>query len=352
MARKIKPSRRSLPFQEWPENDTHAWIQAIQSGDILDGQGPAAHWARRTKETNIQHYGRWLGWLTWQRILAPNTRPSDRVTPKLVCQYIVHLREIVAPRTVLSMIVGLKVTINAMTPNIEWRWLQDVCNRIQLTATSIRNKRLLVRSSEEVFLAALKELKQTRHDTPDLKGAIAFRDALMLALLCARPLRVKNMTAIKIDHHLFHHNDTWHLTFTADEVKNSQHLDYTVPSSLTSSLDHYLAIARPVFPMASTSQCLWLNQCGSKLGRQFVYLRIIKLTKRLFGSPINPHLLRDCAATTLAIEAPEIIEIARPLLGHRRAETTEKYYIQADQLTASRKLNDILSQLKSLDTEN
>ena len=55
MPRPIDPSRRSLPFQEWPVNDQNAWSQAIQPGDILDGQGPVAHWAERTKETNIQH---------------------------------------------------------------------------------------------------------------------------------------------------------------------------------------------------------------------------------------------------------------------------------------------------------
>ena len=169
----------------------------------------------------------------------------------------------------------------------------------------------------------------------------------MLALLAARPLRVKNMTAIKTGRHLLHHGNEWHLTFEADEVKNKQPLDYTVPISLVPYLEHYLAVVRSVFPGASESRLLWLNQYGSKLGRQFVYWRITNLTKRLFGRAINPHLLRDCAATTLAVEAPEIVKAARPLLGHRHAETTERYYIQADQLTASRRLNDILADLKA-----
>jgi len=63
MPRPIDPSRRSLPLKEWPAIDQEHWSRAISPGDILDGQGPAVHWAVRTKETNIQHYGRWLGWL-------------------------------------------------------------------------------------------------------------------------------------------------------------------------------------------------------------------------------------------------------------------------------------------------
>ena len=347
MPRPIDPSRRSLPFQEWPANDQNAWSQAIQPGDILDGQGPAAHWAERTKETNIQHYGRWLGWLSWTSRLDPTVCPAGRVTRDAVGNYIVHLRDIVAPRTQLSMLVGLKVTINAMASDLSWRWLQDACNRVQRIATPIRNKRLLVRSSEEIYLTALKELNRTISNTPDLKAAIAYRDALMLALLTARPLRVKNMTAIETGRHLLHHGNEWYLTFEADEVKNKQPLDFTVPMFLVPYLEHYLAVVRSVFPGASESRLLWLNQYGSNLGRQFVYWRITKLTKRLFGRAINPHLLRDCAATTLAVEAPEIVKAARPLLGHRHAETTERYYIQADQLTASRRLNDILADLKT-----
>ncbi len=352
MPRPIDPSRRSLPFREWPALDQEYWSRAVSPGDILDGQGPAVHWADRTKETNIQHYGRWLGWLTWQERLDPEAHPADRVSRENLAAYVAHLRKIVAPKTQLSMLVGLKVAIKAMAPDRSWRWLQDLCNRIQRTAKPSKEKRLLVRSSEEIYSTALQELDRAATETPDLKAAIAFRDALMLALLAARPLRVKNMTAIEIGRHLLGDGGEWNLTFEAHEVKNRQHLDFTLPRSLVPYLDHYLAVVRPMFPGATESRLLWLNQYGPRLGRQFVYWRITKLTKRLFGRAINPHLLRDCAATTLAIEAPEIVRAARPLLGHRYAGTTEKYYIQADQLTASRRINAILDVIKAEAMEN
>jgi hypothetical protein len=38
---------------------------------------------------------------------------------------------------------------------------------------------------------------------------------------------------------------------------------------------------------------------------------------------------------------------AAPLLGHRQFSTTERHYIQADNLAASRRLGSILDQLKT-----
>lgn len=78
-----------------------------------------------------------------------------------------------------------------------------------------------------------------------------------------------------------------------------------------------------------------------------VYHRLTKLTRCLFGTPINPHLLRDCAASSLAAVSADTARAAAPLLGHRHFSTTERYYIQADNLAASRRLGSILNRLKA-----
>ena len=65
MANLIEPMRRALPLVEWPQADQAAWCAAVTPGDIFDAGGRAAHWAPATQQTNIQHYGRWLGYLAW-----------------------------------------------------------------------------------------------------------------------------------------------------------------------------------------------------------------------------------------------------------------------------------------------
>ena len=64
------------------------------------------------------------------------------------------------------------------------------------------------------------------------------------------------------------------------------------------------------------------------------------------GHTINPHLFRDCAATSLAIEDPRHVRIAASLLGHRRFKTTERYYIQARNIEASRIMQNFLLSLR------
>ena len=55
-----------------------------------------------------------------------------------------------------------------------------------------------------------------------------------------------------------------------------------------------------------------------------------------FGEPINLHLFRDIAATTIATRDPAHVGIARDLLAHGDLRSLERHYIQADQTTAAR----------------
>ncbi|MFO0408528.1 MAG: hypothetical protein ACK50Q_19365 [Labrys sp. (in: a-proteobacteria)] len=77
-----------------------------------------------------------------------------------------------------------------------------------------------------------------------------------------------------------------------------------------------------------------------------MHLAITRTTGRAFGRSINPHLFRDCAATFVALEDPEHIGIAAPLLGHVDHRTTERHYIQANQMIAGRRLNQSVARLR------
>ena len=184
MVRMVDPMRRTLPLAEWPPIDQEAWDAAQAAGDIFDEGGRAA----RTCQTNVQHYGRWLGYLLWRGALDPAADPADRVTREAVRAYNRHLEVIVAPRTRLSMLVGLKVMMQAMAPDRNWRWLQDACNRIQINAKPSRDKQARMRPTAEIFAAALTELGRLPTPLATVTEALAYRDALMLAFLAARPL--------------------------------------------------------------------------------------------------------------------------------------------------------------------
>lgn len=73
-----------------------------------------------------------------------------------------------------------------------------------------------------------------------------------------------------------------------------------------------------------------------------IYCCIVARTREGLGQPINPHLFRDCAATSIAIDDPVHIGIACRLLGHSTASTTERYYNQAQNVEASRLMQNSL----------
>ena len=66
-----------------------------------------------------------------------------------------------------------------------------------------------------------------------------------------------------------------------------------------------------------------------------IFNRVAKRTKAEFGHPIGLHMFRHCAATTIAVEDPEQVLIAKDLLGHSSFSTTERYYIMAQQNSAA-----------------
>jgi site-specific recombinase XerC len=347
MAVLIDPMRRALPFHEWPQGDQVGWTAAITAGDLFDPGGRAAHWAAATRQTNIQHYGRWLGYLMWTGELRAEDQPADRVTREAVRAHHRHLEGLVAPRTRLSMLVGLKVMMQAMAPEQNWRWLQHVCNRIQINARPSKDKRSRMRPTAEIVAAAIGELEPLPCPVTAITQALAYRDAFMLALMASRPLRVKNFASLELGRHLTRTEHNWLIAVPAAEIKTKQPIAFNLPETLLPWLERYLSEVRALFPDAAESSQLWLGKDGVMTDQDSIGIRINKLTRRLFGIAINPHLLRDCAASSLANASPDMARAAPALLGHRHCSTTERYYIQADNLAANRKVGHLLETIKA-----
>ncbi len=76
-------------------------------------------------------------------------------------------------------------------------------------------------------------------------------------------------------------------------------------------------------------------------------LGIVRETERAFGLPVNPHLFRDCAATSIAIDDPTSVRMAASVLGHAGFGSTEKYYNLATGLEAGRAYSSVLCARRS-----
>ena len=127
------PNRCCLRVNQWPAADLQLWRAARRPGDVLEGNGRAAHWAAHTADKVEKGYGRWLTWLAVTGYLTLPA-PADRVTRANVAAYVVDLQALNAPYTVLARVQELYQAVSAMLPERDWTWIR----RMELSSSPDR----------------------------------------------------------------------------------------------------------------------------------------------------------------------------------------------------------------------
>lgn len=326
-----------MPFEEWPAGDQAAWNAAIRPGSLLEDGGPAAHWAPQSRRKRIEHYGRWLtfaalnGWLD-------DDPPGARVRPELVRAYIGELQAMNSPYTVLCYVEDLYAVVKVAAPDQNWSWLRRLANRLQTRAVSCRHKEAKVRPSADLYALGLQLMQQAEDadSSQHLDRAVRFRDGLIIALLATRPLRRRNLAQILVDRNLRRTSEGYWLHFGSQETKTGRPIDLPVPAALAPLVDRYLDHYRPILLGRGNLAEVWVSRNGMPFAAPSIYHAVRARTYEAFGVAVNPHLFRDCAATSIAIEDPNHVRIAATLLGHTGLSTTQRHYDQSRMLAAGR----------------
>jgi integrase/recombinase XerD len=352
----LADSPRALPLAQWPARDRSLWEQALKPADLFDEANVAASWSDGTRHVLVQRYGTWLAWLTQKSLLDPNCAPGDRVSPDLLLQFIEDLSQEIAPVTVFMCVSGMKRMLAALAPSYDTDWMMPVCRKLKRMAIPVREKHLRVVETSELYALGVR-LLDNADAVPGhpMFGARQARDGLIISLLAARPLRLGNFTVIELGRHLRCISGSYWLVFDKSETKNGRPIEMICPDELVPHIERYRHNYRPVLLARATTVLetarLWIGSGGRPMGLDAIRSQIEVHTRRAFGRTINPHLFRDCAATSVAVHDPEHVRIASVALGHAWASTTEKYYNQAQMLTASREhhreIIDLRSQARS-----
>lgn len=349
--------RVALHVSHWPQADRLAWERAQKPGNPLQRPGAACSWRPATRKSAAGAYGRWLAFLAARGELDLQTEgaqpAAQHITEERMHDYVEQLRTGCSTGTTASYLALLVMMAKALAPKRDWAWLQEMQKQLQFGAVPVRNKRLRMVPAGELFRLGLElmhaadartaEAGLTRH------AAQVYRDGLMISLLASRPLRLKNFVEIKIGQHLVQASKAYALTFVPRETKTEKALDYTILNHLVLPLEHYLATYRPFLlalretrgqsrseALAPAGNALWVTQYGTGFSPNAVRQALKKHTTARFGKYVNPHLFRDCAASSIANEDPEHVRIAAQVLGHTQFTTTETYYIQAEAGVATR----------------
>lgn len=347
MPRKL--TLRIIPESDWPEPDRAAWRAALRPGDPLDDPGPLADYGAEQISKSRAAYGRWLGFLAERRVDCRTTRGVDHFTKANVTDFVERLRDVLAPCSVRAYLTDLLTVALAISPDCAFDVLKGATRHIWRIAKPITNKRDRLVASRDLYDLGFALMREAGAQSTSLKEAGAFRDGLMIALLAARPVRRANLASIEIDRHLERRGDVYWLTFPAREVKTRRALEFPLPGALTAQIERYLTQYRPFLLTrhgrwkGDAGNAFWVSSDGSRLKASRIGERINKRTAERFGQPVNPHMFRDAAATSIAIEDPKHVGIILAILGHSTLRTSETYYNQATGIEAARRYQNVMA---------
>jgi integrase len=336
--------RRGLALDAWPEPDRIAWSEAIAEGDIFDGRGPAARWAPTTRSAVIAAYGRWLGFLAASEPLVLAAHPVERLTQDRLARYLDHLAETAGTVGCHMFFAKLRDAVRVMFPGKAPPHLPRFVARLERECRP-RSMAARVVTTQRLMALGKKLMKQAVGADGKITDIITYRDGLMIGLLAVRPVRRRTFSLMRVRSHLRRVGDEWRMIFAGSETKSGRPFEASVPEWIVPFLERYLLEVRPMYSGAAQHDGLWAGTKGRPLTDKAIYCIVTERTRAAFGQPVNPHLFRACAATTIAILDPARIGIAGELLSHASITTTHAYYNKASSVEASRLYASVLAEL-------
>lgn len=341
----------SLPVDLWPALDQSLWQSARQpSGPFDDDAGFAARWRLATIKMCERGYGMLVGWLDRNGQLDPLAHPCDRVTRDLIRAFITEYSVGRSELTVAGAVRGIAYVLRACAPPDGVDWLTRLAHRMTNTAKPSRPKLpRMVRIADIILLSdrlmdiGLGKLRNGRRS-----GAPIYRDGLIIGLLIHRPMRRRNLTDLRIGHNLFVDDFGIRIAIPREETKKGVPFDGYVPRQLEEATFTYLDQVRPFLLRSSIPDegWLWIGRQGRRMPADDISIRVTKTTRKHFERDLSPHLFRDCAATEVALERPELIGIAKHVLGHMTLASSQKFYNQATSFTAFSRHADVIRKLR------
>jgi integrase/recombinase XerD len=346
------PARRCKAESEWPAGDRARRAQALIGGDVIDGGGSLADYSSPFLRRLDAGYGRWLQWLDLHNQLDPVASPAARVTRRRVTAYVDDLRVANSTTTASGRLDELYYMCRAIDVGHPLPWLPHMAAMIRASNISVRIKAPRMVGAVQLFRLGLRLMEHAGDANTPRRGVMQYRNGLIISLLAACPLRLRNLAMLWIGDSFIRHQDEWWIDIPGSATKTGVPLVFPLPTELTVFINEYLERYRPVLLemrqrwVKAAGDALWISTAGSAMSYDSFYGPITRTTRAAFGRSINPHLFRDCAATSVAVDDPDHVRIVAPLLGHASLSTSERHYNQARSHQAARRWQEHLLALR------
>ena len=128
----------------------------------------------------------------------------------------------------------------------------------------------------------------------------------MIAALALTPMRDSNFRRLEIGRSFVLAQGGYHVHLRAEETKSGRPFEAAVADQLVPHFHRYLSAHRLLLLAkgGTPHHFLWVNDWGTAYTFGNLGARISRLTKKMLGVPVHPHLFRDSAATTIFRNTP------------------------------------------------
>lgn len=179
-------------------------------------------------------------------------------------------------------------------------------------------------------LIALPPAVTARLDAKDRltrREALDYQASVALELLIMRPIRLRNLVALRIGEHVRRDAGGVRIVIPAGEVKNDVALEHLLPAESAALLERYLDKALPVLATDRTGLLFPGALAGRPKAQENLGKQMSRLVRRHTGLAVSPHLMRHIAAKLYMHAVPEGLETMRQVLAHKSADTTARSYV-------------------------
>lgn len=338
-----RPTTLSVPGTRWPAPIWRRWEAAITPGAMRfandpapDGQGGLV--SLKSAPKLAASYGLYLG-------AVRRAGLGDAVDPAGVQAFIADCaKRGVRLRSIGAYLERLARFMKAVEPDADWSWIEPLVDMAQSGARrqgKLKDTKIVPHPAELWSLGQRLFADGMALPAGRAQARQLVRDGVMLAFLGSAPVRLMNLTSIRIGTNLVLNDKGLpiRLDVPGDETKNGRPFRLPIWPEFAAMVEPYLRLHHPD---PGSGAPLWTTASGGPLSAAGVSRAIRTRTKAALGFEVNPHLVRDAVVLAVLAARPDAPDIASAMLQHADERSWREYGREARTISSSRAFGEIL----------
>ena len=201
--------------------------------------------------------------------------------------------------------------------------------------------------------AMMAEARRQQQHSP-VRAAVLAQLAVAIAILILVPLRIKNLTEIRLGINLSKPDgpkSQYWVNFPDYDVKNRMKLEYPLEHFVTPLIDEYVHDFRPTLLRGRDEDYLFPGMHKGAKGKITFSAQITDAIVKRIGLRITAHQFRHAVGALILQKHPGNYELVRLILGHRNVQTTIRCYIGLKEIQATQIFGKIIRDLLTTNLE-